>query len=245
MGFVAIDVETANWDAGSICQVGIAHFDADGLLRTWSTLVDPEVAFDEANTAIHGIDEKKVDGAPIFPVIFDQIAWAVRGAITVSHTPFDRLAFSRACMRYSLPELRTRWLDSAMVVRRAWPEWSRSGYGLANVARDLGIQFAHHDAAEDARASGEIVLAAVRVTGIDIEGWLQRVRLPINPDDSGGIRRAGNPDGPLFGEVAVFTGALVIPRREAADLAAKVGLSVTQSVTKKTTLLIVGDQNPD
>lgn len=39
----------------------------------------------------------------------------------------------------------------------------------------------------------------------------------------------------------VFTGALAIPRREAADLAASVGCEVDSGVTKKTTLLVVGD----
>jgi DNA polymerase-3 subunit epsilon len=43
--------------------------------------------------------------------------------------------------------------------------------------------------------------------------------------------------------VVVFTGALDIPRKEAADLAASIGCTVTPSVTKKTTLLIVGDQD--
>lgn len=41
----------------------------------------------------------------------------------------------------------------------------------------------------------------------------------------------------------VFTGALEIPRREAADLAATIGCSVTAGVTKKTSLLVVGDQD--
>lgn len=45
----------------------------------------------------------------------------------------------------------------------------------------------------------------------------------------------------LFDEVVIFTVALEIPRREAADLAAAVGCDVAPSVTKETTLLIVGD----
>lgn len=39
----------------------------------------------------------------------------------------------------------------------------------------------------------------------------------------------------------MFTGALGIPRREAADLAASVGCEVAPGVSKKTTLLVVGD----
>ncbi len=45
----------------------------------------------------------------------------------------------------------------------------------------------------------------------------------------------------MFGEVIVFTGALAIARSEAADLAASIGCEVAAGVTKKTTLLVVGD----
>ena len=38
----------------------------------------------------------------------------------------------------------------------------------------------------------------------------------------------------------VFTGALVIPRHEAADMAAEVGCGVVNSVSKKVTMLVVG-----
>jgi len=41
----------------------------------------------------------------------------------------------------------------------------------------------------------------------------------------------------------VFTGTLSIGRAEAANLAAKLGLSVNASVMKKTSLVVVGDQD--
>jgi DNA polymerase-3 subunit epsilon len=49
--------------------------------------------------------------------------------------------------------------------------------------------------------------------------------------------------GPLVGETVVFTGALQIPRGEAASQAADAGCDVADSVTKKTTILVVGDQD--
>jgi DNA polymerase-3 subunit epsilon len=57
------------------------------------------------------------------------------------------------------------------------------------------------------------------------------------------IAREGNPDGLLYGEILVFTGAMMIPRREAADYAASVGCEVGASITKRTTILVVGDQD--
>ena len=60
---------------------------------------------------------------------------------------------------------------------------------------------------------------------------------------SQGTHRDGNTDGPLFGEVLVFTGTLSMPRRMAADCAADAGCRVDGGVTKLTTLLVVGDED--
>jgi DNA polymerase-3 subunit epsilon len=114
------------------------------------------------------------------------------------------------------------------------------GFGLGNVADKLGIKFAHHDAEEDARAAGEILVQAIQKTGITVTEWLDRVNRPINP---AGIMMDGNPEGPLFDEVVVFTGALSIPRGEAAQIAVTAGCQVEPSVTRSTTLLVVGDQD--
>lgn len=88
------------------------------------------------------------------------------------------------------------------------------------------------------------MLAAMTETGLDVEGWLRRVRQPLDPSKAGErLTRDGNPEGELYGEVLVFTGALQILRREAADLAAAVGCEVGDNVTRSTTLLVVGDQD--
>lgn len=134
------------------------------------------------------------------------------------------------------------WLDSARVVRRAWPEFSKSGYGLSNVAAHFGIDYQAHDALEDARCAGLLLLRAVAETGLSPEEWLIRVTQPIDP--TGHLHtRDGNPDGELFGEILVFTGMLSISRSEAADAAADAGCCVEGSVTKHTTILVVGDQD--
>jgi DNA polymerase-3 subunit epsilon len=138
-----------------------------------------------------------------------------------------------------------QWIDTACVARRAWMNIARSGYGLANVCQLINYPFKHHDALEDAKASGEILLAAIRASNLTLEQWLVRVTQPIDPTVDLPIRRKGNPEGELFGEVIVFTGSLTIPRREAADLAAEAGCEVEDGVTKRTTMLVVGVQDID
>ncbi len=244
MRFVAIDVETANADLSSICQVGVAVFQDGAHIGSWTSLVDPEDEFDGFNVSIHGIDEHTVKGASKWPSVAAELRVLLEGSITACHTPFDRAATTQACEKYHLKQFDCRWLDTARVVRRAWPEkFAAAGYGLRNLAKFLGIDFKHHDALEDARASGEVLCRASAHAGLTIDDWCARVQRPVDLSASQSITRDGNVEGPLFGNVAVFTGSLVIPRRQAADLAARAGCDVGATVTKKTTLLIVGDQD--
>lgn len=247
MNFVAIDVETANPDMGSICQIGIAVFSGGRLIDEWSALVDPEDYFDNVNVSIHGIGPQMVKGKPTLPDVADKLRGLMANTVTVCHTHFDRIAIARAFAKYKLEPVTTKWLDSARVVRRTWQDLAWSGYGLSNVCKRIGYEFKHHDALEDAKAAGYVLLAAFQESQKTLDDWTLRVTLPINPDraSSGGaaIHRDGNPEGDLFGEVIVFTGALELPRAEAADLAASLGCEVGQNVTKKTTILVIGDQD--
>jgi DNA polymerase-3 subunit epsilon len=251
MEFTVIDVETANADLSSICQVGIATFRDGEVVDAWVSLVNPEDYFSPVNISIHGIYEDQVENAPTWEEVFPQVASRLQNRIVVSHTPFDRLALARVCDRYDLTGCECTWLDSARVVRRAWPEFSKSGYGLSNVAAHFGIDYRAHDALEDAWCAGVLLLRAVADTGLSLEEWLTRVERPIYLDNHGDgsskwpvpCKRDGNPDGELFGEILVFTGSLSIPRHEAAAAAAAAGCRVDDSVTKRTTMLVVGEQD--
>ena len=243
MDFVAIDVETANANMASICQIGIASFVNGVLADEWKTYVDPQDYFDGINVSIHGIDEDVVSGAPTFGAVVNMLASALNARVVVTHTTFDKIAIYRAGAKCQAAQPVCTWLDSACVVRRTWKEFSRSGYGLQNICEHIGYKFTPHDALEDAKAAGNIVLAAMAHSGLNLDEWLARVRQPIDPSLEQRIVREGNQDGALYGEVLAFTGALTIPRREAADLAASVGCEVDAGVTKRTTLLVVGDQD--
>jgi DNA polymerase-3 subunit epsilon len=251
MDFVVIDVETANADLSSICQVGIASFRDGELADSWVSLVNPQDYFSAVNVSIHGIDNYQVKDAPTWEDVFPQVDSRLHGRIAVCHTPFDRLALARACHRYNFSGCECTWLDSAKVVRRAWPEFSMSGYGLSNLAVHFGIEYQAHDALEDARCAGLLLLRAIAESGLNPEQWLTRVELPIDLVDHvsrpnkwpGPCKREANSDGDLHGEILVFTGSLSIPRHEAADIAAAVGCRVDDGVTKHTTMLVVGDRD--
>ena len=58
--FNAIDVETANADPSSICQIGIVHVREGVIKEEVSVLVNPEVQFNGFNIRLHGIDQGTV-----------------------------------------------------------------------------------------------------------------------------------------------------------------------------------------
>ncbi|MDE0155231.1 MAG: exonuclease domain-containing protein [Gammaproteobacteria bacterium] len=251
MTFNAVDVETANSDRSTICQIGIAHVVDGQISDRWSTLVNPEDEFDDFNISIHGITAKQVQRAPALLEVREELRQRLRGQVLVSHTSFDRSAFETAMDKYGLDQLQVYWLDSAKVVRRAWPEeFCQRGYGLKNVAHYIGYEFKHHDALEDAVAAAEITLTACREHNVDIEYWIRKIEEEIylkkkrerQPQSQKSVARKGNPDGELAGEALLFTGELQMRRPEAADYAAFMGCDVKTGFSKKITILVSGIQ---
>lgn len=120
MNFVAIDVETANADMSSICQIGIAKFSNGELIDEWSSLIDPEDHFSLMNVSIHGITEADVKGSPTLPEVRSVLHDFMDNTVCVSHTHFDRVAITQAFSKYDIEPLRAIWLDSARVARRTW-----------------------------------------------------------------------------------------------------------------------------
>ena len=70
MDFYVIDLETANGDSSSICQIGIAGYENGVCVFEWGTLINPNTIFDPGNINIHGITPDMVKTAPVLPAVF-------------------------------------------------------------------------------------------------------------------------------------------------------------------------------
>jgi DNA polymerase III subunit epsilon len=232
----------------SICQIGLAAFSSGELVGEWVSLIDPCDEFSWINVSIHGIDETHVTGAPTFGDVCKDLSRWCGERVLVCHTSFDRTSIHRAAEKCGEAPPDATWLDSASVARRTWKQFAYRGYGLASICRSLGYSYQAHDALEDAKACGFVMVQAIQMSGMAITDWIQEVRKPIPWTSQGESRQPlrklrGHPDGPLSGEVIVFTGQVSMPRQDAAILAAKLGADVPTGVTKKTTMLVVGDQD--
>lgn len=159
--FIAIDVETAGRTIDSICQIGLCCVEDAGALHTYSTLVNPQSAFEPFNIELHGIGPDTVRDAPTFPEAFAMLADLLNAHPLVQHSRYDEKAMGAACKKYALPRITSKWSDSVQIARKAWPELKgNGGHGLGNLKEVLGLSFHHHDAGEDARASASVVLLA-------------------------------------------------------------------------------------
>ena len=193
MDFVAVDVETANPDIGSVCAVGVAAVRAGRVEDVWERILDPEAPVSPLNTRVHGMTASDLAGLPRLSEAWGEIEERLADRIVVCHTMFDRVALTAAAERAGLRMFAARWLDSAGIARRTWPQFAARGWGLASVASHLGVVFEHHHAGEDARAAAEIVIRACVATGRSPGEWLAghctQLREPNSPESPEGQSR--------------------------------------------------------
>lgn len=258
--FIALDVETANQEYWSICQIGLAYFKDGFLVDQWQTLVNPQTPFSAINSSIHGITEGDVKDSITLSGAYELLNQKLNNQIIAHHTHFDRSACCRCATHMNMDFIDCQWVDTAKVARSTWKEVEHSGYGLAPLTEKLGISFKnHHNALYDAIAAGKILVKASQTESLPFEDFAKRFSRTIDKNgnvrevliDKGStdkkIRTIANadpdPDGVMYGEVIVFTGEMSIPRLEAAEMAYKLGCNVDMGVTKQTTILVVGQQD--
>ena len=244
MKFVAIDVETANPFQGSICSIGMVKYENGSIVDELYTLIDPEDYFHSINVSIHGIDETDVEGSPSFKKFKDDFEKFIQGHVCLHHGHFDKTAIRKVHERLNLPEPELVWLDTCRVAQHLWKEMKN--HKLNSICEHFGIGLQHHNALEDARACGEIMLRAIAETNIGIDEWLVQVKKPITSGEKKEKPKV-NVNGYYYSdnETIVFTGTLSKKRNEYKHIASQLGLNVGSKMGNKTTILVVGVQRDD
>lgn len=247
MDFITIDVETSNFKAGSICQIGMAKYAKGKLIDTFESYVNPDDNFSSKNVEIHGITAKMVKDAPNIFDIYGKILRFIGTLPLVSHTSFDKKALEECLTTANLPLPDWRWADSSLMVRATCQRWANRGYSLGNVCKEWGYEFNHHNALEDAKACGFIVITILREQQQTVEDWIDgKASMSHRPSatyPSGPRARTGDSNGRFAGLSICFTGELSMSRSEVVDLAAKHGFDVKSGVSKKVNYLVVGTQD--
>ncbi|MGJ8529844.1 exonuclease domain-containing protein [Maritalea sp.] len=254
MKFIMVDVETANSNQGSICQIGMVKVENWEIVSKGSMLIDPKADFDAVNIGVHGIRPEQVVGKPTFVHAHAPVKGFFDEQVVFSHSTFDQIAFDKACDQNDLPRFDCHWMDSTRVVRKTWAQFSQRGYGLRSLADHIGFEFGHHDALEDALAATAVLLAALKDKGWTLDQWKEEIGHPIKVDGSVSGAPASNsvkgkfepnPDGSFFKQGICFTGAVPgMSRNQARDAAAKLGFTIVTTVSKKCNVLVAGELDP-
>lgn len=168
LNFVALDVETANSDFGSICQVGVVRY-IDGVeADSASWLCRPPAGLDDfspANIDVHGITADDVAEYPRIGEIMADVADFLDGLPFVAHNAqFDATALRRAAVASGVEIAPADFGCSLTLARHS--KLAVANNKLPTVAEHFGVDLtSHHDALADARACGEITVALARTHG--------------------------------------------------------------------------------
>lgn len=175
MRYIAFDVETPNRYNNRISAIGITVIEDGEIVRSFYSLVNPEVGFDYFNTQLTGIDEDAVADAPTFAELWDQIEPIMGSGILVAHNaPFDMSVLKKCLQAYGIGWQPTAsYLCTVQMGRRLLPGRS---HGLDAMCDYYGICLNHHQADSDSRACAEILLRYLQ-SGADVKPFIRRYRL--------------------------------------------------------------------
>ena len=173
--FIAFDVETPNRWNDRMSAIGVTVVENGRITEDFSTLVDPETAFDWFNTQLTGISEESVWGAPAFPELWERIEPMFSDGLLVAHNaPFDLGVLKKCLWAYGI-EWRpcVRYLCTAQMGRRLLPGQSHK---LNDLCTYYGIGLRHHEAGSDSRACAEILLRYL-ADGADVKQFIRTCSL--------------------------------------------------------------------
>jgi DNA polymerase-3 subunit epsilon len=178
-GFIAVDLETTGLDPhrDAIVAAAAIPFVGGRPGEGFVTLVDPARPIPAASTAIHGITNAMVAGAPRGPSLIERLDVLLGPHVLVGHgVAFDVAILERERRALGLSGLDNSVLDSRGLAAALYPAWS--DLELEAVAGRLGVPVvARHTAEGDALTAGRILLAllpGLHARGVRTLGDLRR-----------------------------------------------------------------------
>ncbi len=264
VSFTAIDFETANAFRGSPCSVGLVKVVDGRVTQTLSSLCKPPKGhqqFDPFNTMIHGLTEADVRDAPVFGDLWPEVLDFIDSDPLVAHNAgFDLGVIRLALNESKIPLPDFDYYCTLVLSRRLIP--GLLSYSLPYVVEALDLEeFEHHNAETDALKSAQILIKLIEISGVNsVNELLEHLNVrkgQLNSSSWKGcvsthptklvenVNPNADPEHPIYGQCIVFTGTLAsMSRQEAWDKVCEVGGDPDNAVTKRTTILVQGLQDP-
>lgn len=148
--FTAIDFETAQSNACSICQVGLVRVENGKVVSTINELVQPpRNYYSYWNIKVHGITPDMTLNAPTFEEVWGKLVPYIEGQTVVAHNAsFDVRCLQHTLAFYDLAQPRFDQQCTYRIFKKK----------LSVLCEDFHIQLRHHDALSDAMACAKLYL---------------------------------------------------------------------------------------
>ena len=159
--YVVFDLETTGFypDSDGITEIGAVRLRNGKIIDEFSTLVNPERNISEKITQTTGITNEMVADKPKMPQALKAFKEYIGDAHLAAHNaPFD-MGFIKKHGGDNGIEFDNICLDTVTLFRKGLP--GHRSYSLGKIAADLGIEFKHHRALDDAKCTAQIMVMAM------------------------------------------------------------------------------------
>lgn len=268
MNFITIDFESATSKRGTPCEIGLTLVENSTIIETKTWLIKPvDNKFEYFNMLVHGIRPEDVADKPEFDQLWEEIKPLIEGKFLIAHNAsYDMSVLRKTLESYQLPFPKLNYACSYIMSKKFWQ--GLPGYDLKTLCNLYGIEFAHHRAGPDTRATAELTLKIFELAKISSLAELpSKFNIVLGEIYEGGYKpcetkqtrkpyaaytaqevvgdpEKNNPDSIFYGRTVVFTGLLSsMTRTEAHQTIADIGGIIGKGVTKATDYLIVGQQD--
>ena len=157
--YVSVDIETTgkNSFSDAITEIGAVKIENGKITEEWTTLINPGVEIPQNIVELTGIDDSMVADKPLIQDVIGDFLHFCDGAVLVGQNIIDFDAkFLEKAARESRYKFCKEIEDTLLISRAVLPHLRR--HKLNDLADHFGIEFLHHRALSDARATAEIFL---------------------------------------------------------------------------------------
>lgn len=229
MNFIALSIKTANQWPDSICAIHLTKVINSELVDSLTTYIKTTQDFDPFHSSIHGIESVDIVNSPTFDEFYPILqSWLQQQTIVSFHEPFESLCLQESFD--SIGQLAPTFEHYSLLpfLKQQLPK--EKSYAL----HDISAQLKKVDFFSDAERIANLTVSLIA----NKENWTALLKQ--------NLVKVSEPVVSLAGKTIVFTGGLAgLRRSDAAKIAMRTGAFFSNSITKKTSILVISQSSED
>lgn len=192
MRYISFDIESIDgyFAEGTICEFGyVLADDKFNIIKQENILIHPRRLPKKLRKFIdfaYTINDYR--NAPKFPIVHDKIVRLLSAPNTVvlGHAVHnDVFCVNSACLNYGLSYPSYKFIDTQIIY--AMYKGVNAVQSLGKIAEEIGVEFVHHRADEDARLSLLTLKYVMDTTGMELESLLDTYFIESGINDDGNV----------------------------------------------------------